>query len=86
MPEQLQKYEEMDPELRKYEARRRITRMVAMRIALAVLLLCVMVWYRLPVGIVAVLVGVIVLLLVTLIPVIQALQTSLRYEDEDEDE
>ena len=79
------KYEEMEPEERKYEARRRITRMVAMRIAIAVVLLWVIFWFDLPGGMIAVLVGVIAMLLLTLAPVITALQTSLRYEDEDDE-
>ena len=79
-----QKYEEMEPEERKYEARRRITRMVAIRIAMAVMLLWVILRFELPTAMIVLLVGVIVMLLVTLAPVITALQTSLRYEDEDE--
>ena len=81
-----EKYERMDPEERKYEAKRRITRMVAMRIALSVILLWVMIQFRLPIPVIAVLIGVIVLILGTLVPVVSALQTSLRYEDEDEEE
>ena len=79
-----QKYEEMEPEERKYEARRRITRMVAIRIAMAVMLLWVILRFELPTAMIVLLVGVIVMLLVTLAPVITALQTSLRYGDEDE--
>ena len=79
-----QKYEEMEPEERKDEARRRITRMVAIRIAMAVMLLWVILRFELPTAMIVLLVGVIVMLLVTLAPVITALQTSLRYEDEDE--
>ena len=79
-----QKYEEMEPEERKYEARRRITRMVAIRIAMAVMLLWVILRFELPTAMIVLLVSVIVMLLVTLAPVITALQTSLRYEDEDE--
>ena len=81
-----EKYEQMDPEERKYEAKRRITRMVAMRIALSVILLWVMIQFHLPVPVIAVLIGVIVLILGTLVPVVSALQTSLRYEDEDDEE
>ena len=76
----------MDPEERKYEAKRRITRVVAMRIALSVILLWVIIQFSLPVPVIAVLIGVIVLILGTLVPVVSALQTSLRYEDEDEEE
>ena len=81
-----EKYEQMDPEERKYEAKRRITRMVAMRIALSVVLLWVIIQFSLPVPVIAVLIGVIVLILGTLVPVVGALQTALRYEDEDEKE
>ena len=80
-----EKYEQMDPEERKYEAKRRITRMVAIRIAMSVILLWVIIQFSLPVPMIAVLVGVIVLILGTLAPVIGALQTSLQYEDEDEE-
>ena len=81
-----EKYEQMDPEERKYEAKRRITRMVAMRIALSVILLWVIIQFSLPVPVIAVLIGVIVLILGTLVPVVSALQTALRYEDEDDEE
>ena len=80
-----EKYEEMDPEERKYEARRRITRMVAMRIAMSVLLIWVIFQFELPAPMIAVLIGVIVLIIGTLFPVINALGSSLRYEDEDEE-
>ncbi|MBQ8238245.1 MAG: hypothetical protein IJZ39_08890 [Oscillospiraceae bacterium] len=80
------KYEEMDPEERKYEAKRRITRMVAIRIAMSLLLLWVILRFKLPVAMIALLIGVIILILGTLAPVIGALQTSLRYEDEDDEE
>ena len=79
------KYEEMDPEERKYEAKRRITRMVAMRIAMSVLLIWVIFQFELPTAMIAVLIGVIVVILGSLAPVITALQTSLRYEDEDDE-
>lgn len=79
-----EKYEQMDPEERKYEARRRITRMVVMRVAMAVILLWVILRFELPGAMIALLIGVIILILGTLAPVIGALRTSLRYEDEDE--
>ena len=80
------KYEEMDPEERKYEAKRRVTRMIVIRIAMAVMLLWVIFRFELPVPMIALLIGVIVLILGTLAPVIAALRTSLRYEDEAEEE
>lgn len=78
-------YEQMEPEERKYEARRRITRMVTIRIAMAVILLWVIFRFELPGGMITVLVGVIALILGTLVPVITALRTVLRYEDEDDE-
>ena len=80
-----EKYEQMEPEERKYEARRRITRMVIIRIAMAVLLLWVIFRFEMPPAMIVLLVGVIVLILGTLLPVITALRTSLRYEDEDDE-
>ena len=80
-----EKYEQMDPEERQYEAKRRITRMVAMRLARAVLLLWVIFWFELPTAMIVVLAVVIVMLLVTLAPVITVLRTSLQYEDEDDE-
>ena len=77
-----EQYEKMDPEERKYEARRRITRMVIIRIVLAALLVWVMVSNSLPFPVILVLVGVIVMILGTLIPVFKVLKTDLKYEDE----
>ena len=77
-----ERYEKMDPEERKYEARRRITRMVITRIILSALLVWVMVANKLPFAVVLVLVGTIVMILGTLIPVFKVLKTDLKYEDE----
>ena len=77
-----EQYEKMDPEERKYEARRRITRMVIIRFILAALLVWVMVRNSLPFPVILVLIGVIVMILGTLIPVFKVLKTDLKYEDE----
>ena len=69
-------------ELRKYEARRKITRMVIMRVILAGLLVWTMIANKLPVAVVLVLVAVIVMILGTMIPVFKVLKTDLKYEDE----
>ena len=69
-------------ELRKYEARRKITRMVIMRVILAALLVWTMIANKLPIGVVLVLVAVIVMILGTMIPVFKVLKTDLKYEDE----
>ena len=69
-------------ELRKYEARRKITRMVIMRVILAGLLVWTMIANKLPLGVVLVLVAVIVMILGTMIPVFKVLKTDLKYEDE----
>ena len=76
---------EMTPEerdMRKYEARRKITRMVIMRVIMAGLLVWVMIANKLPVAVVLVLVAVVVMILGTLIPVFKVLRTDLKYEDE----
>ena len=77
-----ERYEQMEPEERKYEARRRIRRMVAMRILMSALLVWVMVRNELSFGVIALLIGVIVMILGSLIPVFKALKTDLKYEDE----
>ena len=69
-------------ELRKYEARRKITRMIIMRVILCGLLVWTMIANKLPVAVVLVLVAVIVMILATMIPVLQVLKTDLKYEDE----
>ena len=60
--------------------------MIAIRIAMAVMLLWVIFWFELPTAMIVVLSVVIVMLLVTLAPVINVLRTSLQYEDEEEEE
>ena len=69
-------------EMRKYEARRKITRMVIMRVILAALLVWTMIANKLPMGAVLVLVAVIVVIMGTMIPVLKVLKTDLKYEDE----
>ena len=69
-------------ELRKYEARRKITRMVIMRVILAGLIVWTMIANKLPVGVMLVLAAVIVMILGTMIPVLKVLKTDLKYEDE----
>ena len=69
-------------ELRKYEARRKITRMVIMRVILAGLIVWTMIANKLPVGVMLVLAAVIVMILGTMIPVFKVLKTDLKYEDE----
>ena len=77
-----ERYEQMDPEERKYEARRRIRRMVLMRVLMSALLVWVMVRNDLPFGVILLLIGVIVMILGSLVPVFHALKTDLKYEDE----
>ena len=69
-------------EMRKYEARRKITRMVIMRVILAGLIVWTMIANKLPVGVMLVLAAVIVMILGTMIPVLKVLKTDLKYEDE----
>lgn len=79
----VQKYEEMDPEEKKYEARRRIYRMVIMRVLISALLIWVIFWFHLPVGAAIFLAGVVVMILGTMVPVIAALRSTLKYDDEE---
>ena len=69
-------------EMRKYEARRKITRMVIMRVILSGLLVWTIIANKLPLGVALVLVAVIVMILGTMIPVFKVLKTDLKYEDE----
>ena len=69
-------------EMRKYEARRKITRMIIMRVILAGLIVWTMIANKLPMAVVLVLAAVIVMILGTLIPVLKVLKTDLKSEDE----
>ena len=77
-----ERYEKMDPEERKYEARRRITRMIITRVILSGLLVWVMIANRLSFPVMLVLIATIVMILGTLVPVFKVLKTDLKYEDE----
>ena len=72
----------VDPELRKYEARRKITRMVIIRVIMCVMLLCTAVLADLPTAMRILLVVVILMILGTMLPVLSTLKTTLKYEDE----
>ena len=74
--------EEVDPELLKYEARRKITRMVIIRIVMCLMLLATAILCNIPFAMRIVLVVVILLILGTMIPVLTTLKTTLKYEDE----
>ena len=69
-------------ELRKYEARRKITRMVIIRLVMCVLLLWTAFWFVMPVAMRILLVAVVVMILGTMVPVLMTLKTTLKYEDE----
>ena len=69
-------------ELRKYEARRKITRMVIIRMVMCALLLWTAFWFAMPVAMRILLVGVVVMIMGTMVPVLMTLKTTLKYEDE----
>ena len=68
-------------ELRKYEARRKITRMVIIRMVMCALLLWTAFWFAMPVAMRILLVAVVVMILGTMVPVLMTLKTTLKYED-----
>ena len=69
-------------ELRKYAARRKITRMVIIRMVMCALLLWTAFWFAMPVAMRILLVGVVVMIMGTMVPVLMTLKTTLKYEDE----
>ena len=69
-------------EMRKYEARRKITRMVIIRLVMCALLLWTAFWFAMPVAMRILLVAVVVMILGTMVPVMMTLKTTLKYEDE----
>ena len=72
----------VDPELRKYEARRKITRMVIIRAIMCAMLLCTAILADIPTAMRILLVVVILMILGTMVPVLATLKTTLKYEDE----
>ncbi|MBR3972605.1 MAG: hypothetical protein IKJ99_01480 [Oscillospiraceae bacterium] len=83
MKPDIEKYENMDPEDRIYEAREKIKRMIIMRVIMAALLVWVIIRFRMPVAMIILLIVVILLILGTMIPAIQVMKTDLK-EPEDE--
>ena len=73
---------EVDPELRKYEARRKITRMVIIRVIMCAMLLWTIIRFEMPTAMRVLLVVVILMILGTMMPVLSTLKTTLKYEDE----
>ena len=84
MKNDIEKFEKMDPDDRRFEARDRVVKMIIMRIAISALLIWVIFTAELPVFAVVVLSVVIVLILGTLLPVLTALRTTLKDPDEEE--
>lgn len=76
--EEFEKYQAMDAEDRLYEAQRKIKRMIFMRVAMAALLVWVIIRFEMPIAMIAVLIGVIVLILATMIPAVKVLKTDLK--------
>ncbi len=71
----------MDREERKYEARRRVFRMILMRFLLAALLVWAICTSDLTLPVVLVLIGVIILILATMVPALIAVKSDLKYDE-----
>ena len=71
-----------DPELRKYEARRKITRMVIIRLIMCAMLVWTVICFEMPIAMRLLLGAVVVMILGTMVPVLMTLKTTLKYEDE----
>lgn len=82
MHNDVEKYENMDPEDRLYEAREKVKRMILVRIAMAALLAWVMIRFEMPAAMTALLIGVILLILGTMLPAIKVLKTDLKEPEE----
>ena len=78
-----EKYSAMDPEDRLYEARRRIRRMIAIRLALAALLVWIMFRFHLPIGVKILLAAVILMILLTAVPAFVVLRRELKDPEEE---
>ena len=74
--------EEIDPELRKYEARRKITRMVIVRLIMCAMLIWTVIRFAMPIGMRILLIVVVLMIIGTMVPVLATLKTTLKYEDE----
>lgn len=83
MSENYEKYEQMDAEDRLYEAERKIKKMIFMRVAMAALLVWVILRFQMPAPMIALLIGVIVVILGTMIPAIHVLKTDLKDPEEE---
>lgn len=83
MDSNVEKYENMDPEDRLYEAREKTKRMIIMRVIMAALLVWVIVRFEVPAAMIVLLVCVILLILGTMLPALKVLKTDLK-EPEDE--
>ena len=82
MSENYEKYENMDAEDRLYEAQTKIKRMIFMRVAMAALLVWVIIRFEMPIAMTALLIGVILVILGTMIPAIKVLKTDLKDPEE----
>ena len=74
--------EAVDPELRKYEARRKIARMVIVRLIMCAMLIWTVIRFAMPVAMRILLIAVVAMILGTMVPVLMTLRTTLKYEDE----
>ena len=80
--EEFEKYQDMDADDRRWEAQRKVKWMVLMRCAMAALLVWVIIRFEMPVAMIALLIGVILVILGTMIPAIQVLKTDLKDPEE----
>ena len=84
MKPDIEKYENMDPEDRLYEAREKIKRMIIMRVIMAALLVWVIIRFRMPVAMIILLIVVILLILGTMRPAIKVMKTDLKEPEGEE--
>ena len=78
MSENFEKYQNMDPEDRVYEAQSKVKRMIVMRLAMAALLVWVVIRFEMPLTMMIFMGAVIAMILLTMIPAIKVLKTDLK--------
>ena len=82
--DEFERIQNMDADDRRWEAQRKVKRMILMRVALAALLIWVAFWFEMPVAMVALLIVVALVIVATMIPAIKVLKTDLKDPDEEE--
>ena len=81
--ENFEKYQAMDADDRRWEAQRKVKRMIFMRVALAALLVWVAFRFEMPTAMICLLIGVCLVILGTMIPAIKVLRTDLKDPEEE---